>query len=583
MENYKQIPYGITDFDLISKKQYYYVDKTQYIPALESSARYLFFIRPRRFGKSLLLSTLEDYYDVSKKDQFESLFKDTYIGQHPSQERNSYLILKFNFSQVNPNMNELMNSFEEHCDECFYSFNQKYESILDSEYIERFKLKGKSYEKLEFICNLSKSNGLKLFIIIDEYDNFANTILTTYGKDSYEALTHGEGFFRFFFNKLKGGTTGSNAGISKMFITGVSPITLDDVTSGFNIGWNLTGMSHLNGLLGFTISEVREMLEYYRSQNLIPYPAEDLLPIMEAWYNHYRFSPDADESVFNSDMVLYFVNYIIQSGKIPKDLVDTNVKIDYNKLKHLIVLDKKINGNFSILKEIIETGSVVADIVPTFSIAQLLNKECFVSLLYYFGLLSIAGEERGHTVLKMPNNTIKSLFGSYIREGYQETGIFKLDVYSFCKLMDNMSYAGDWKPVFDCLSAAISEQTRIRDYIQGENMIKGFLIAYLNLTNHYVIHPEYEMNKGFADLYLEPFFVQYKEMTTSYILELKYIPRGAKAPSKPAIKKKYDEALAQLSLYAQDPYIQRTKGKTELKMLAMVWHGWELVKVGEVK
>ena len=582
MEKYKQIPYGITDFDRLKSDNLYYVDKTNYIPQIEKSPAFLFFIRPRRFGKSLLLSMLEDYYDMSKKDQFDVLFKDTYIGQHPTEERNSYLILKFNFSQVNPSIEGLRDSFEKHCNESFYTFNDRYSKNLDSEYFERFRETSQSYDRLEFLCNYVKKLGLKLYIIIDEYDNFANTILTTAGHDSYKALTHGEGFFRFFFNKLKGGTTGSGAGISKMFITGVSPITLDDVTSGFNIAWNLTGMKNLNGLVGFTLAEVTEMIEYYRSQELIPYKTEELIPILETWYNNYRFSQDASESMFNSDMVLYFVNCIIQNGKIPQDLVDQNVKIDYNKLKHLFILDKKINGNFSTLKSILENGGITSEISSSFSIEDLLRKECFVSLLYYFGLLTIGGEEMGLPRLNIPNKTIQYFFANYMRRGYEEADVYKINLSNFASLMGRMAHFGEWLPVFKFLSDAIMEQTRIRDYIDGENMIKGFLLAYLNTTNHYTIFPETEMNKGYADLYLEPFLVQYKQMTTSYIIELKYIPRGAKAPSKPAIKKKYDEAAAQLKQYAQDPFILKTKGRTELKKLVLVWYGWELVKANEV-
>ena len=582
MEKYKQIPYGVTDFDLISKERYYYVDKTNFIPQLESSPRYQFFIRPRRFGKSLLLSMLEDYYDMGKKEQFESLFSDTYIGQNPTNERNTYLILKFNFSQVNAKMEQVEASFEAHCSKVFELFNSAYAHLLTANYLNKFEREINSYDKLELICNFSKENNLKLYIIIDEYDNFANTILTTYGKDSYRALTHGEGFFRFFFSKLKGGTTGSNAGISKMFITGVSPITLDDVTSGFNIGWNLTARKNLNGLVGFSIAEVTEMIEYYRSFGLIPYETAELLSIMELWYNNYRFTVDSKDTMFNSDMVLYFVNCIIQDGCMPNDLVDHNVKIDYNKLKHLFILDKKINGNFSAMKAILENGGITSEIMTSFSIEDLLKKECFVSLMYYFGLLTIGGEEMGLPRLVIPNKTIQFFFATYVRLGYDEAEIYKINRSDFAGLMGRMAHFGEWQPVFKYLADAINKQTSIRDFIQGENMIKGFLLAYLNTTNHYTIFPEKEMNKGYADLYLEPFMVQYKEMTCSYIIELKYIPRNEKGISKPAITKKFKEAKIQLLQYAQDPFVQRTKGATELKKLVLVWHGWELVRIGEV-
>jgi hypothetical protein len=244
-------------------------------------------------------------------------------------------------------------------------------------------------------------------------------------------------------------------------------------------------------------------------------------------------------------------------------------------------LDKKINGNFSILKSILETGEVTSEIIPSFSVNELLRRECFISLLYYFGLLTIDEEAKGRALLKIPNQTILHFFGTYLRKGYEDTDIFKVDIYRFSELMSEMAYSGNWKGVFDFLADEIKAQTKIRDYIQGENMIKGFLLAYLNITNHYVIKTENELNKGYADLYLEPFFVQYKEMTTSYIIELKYIKRSEEEITE-TIQTKMDEAKVQLNQYADDEYVKKTKGNTELKKLALVWHGWELVEAQEV-
>jgi hypothetical protein len=581
---YKKIPYGLTDFERFNQEQYYYVDKTHLIPALEQAPNFLFLIRPRRFGKSLLLSVFEDYYDVAKKDRFDIFFKDTYIHQFPTENKSKYLILKFNFSQVNPDENKLESSFESHCCQSFYDFNKKYSSYFDSVYKELFDQQENSYDKLECVFRNLVSLELKLFIIIDEYDNFANTILSEPGKGTarYLKLTHGEGFFRFFFNKLKGGTTGSGAGISKLFITGVSPLTLDDVTSGFNIGYNISNDKEFNELVGFTEEEVYKMLLYYQSKSVLNFPIDELMKIMEVWYNNYQFTTSESKRMYNSDMVLYFVEKVTRLNEIPRNLIDNNVKTDYNKLKHLIILDKKINGNFSILKSILETGQVASDIIPSFSVNELLHRECFISLLYYFGLLSIAGEIKGRILLKIPNQTILHFFGIYLRKGYEDTDIFKIDFFRFSELMTEMAYSGNWKDVFDFLASEIKTQTKIRDYIQGENMIKGFLLAYLNMTNHYVIQTEREMNKGYADMYLEPFFIQHKQMTCSYIIELKYIARSEEQLIETKVKTLIEDATLQLNRYAADDYIQKSKGTTELKKLALVWHGWELVYAQEI-
>ncbi len=271
MNTIKRIPYGLTDFNRIQNENYYYVDKTRYIPLLEETANYLFLIRPRRFGKSLLLSIIEDYYDIARKDIFKDLFANTYISTNATSEQGTYLVLNLNFSSVNPGIDKVEESFESHCEINFEAFNDKYSEYFDDAYQIGYNKKKNSYDRFEYIYIQAKKRKLKLYIIIDEYDNFANSILTTdKGESNYKKITHDEGFFRFFFNKLKAGTTGSDAAISKLFITGVSPITMDDVTSGFNIGLNISTNSVFNELLGFTEEEVKEMLQYYSTHNLLP-------------------------------------------------------------------------------------------------------------------------------------------------------------------------------------------------------------------------------------------------------------------------------------------------------------------------
>jgi hypothetical protein len=325
------------------------------------------------------------------------------------------------------------------------------------------------------------------------------------------------------------------------------------------------------------------MIEYYRSKDLIKNTSEELIPIIDVWYGNYHFSRQPEEPIYNSVMVTYFILSIIPNDHIPTQLIDQNVVISYHKLKHLLIKDKKINDNFLTLKSIVDNGEICTDLLTSFSIDDLFKKDCFLSLLYSFGLLTIYGEENGLIKLVITNKTNQKFLTDFICRGYEEAEIFKINSFDFGNLVSNMAYYGEWKPVFQFLAAAINEQTSIRDFIDGENMVKGFLLAFLNSTNYYVIYPETEMNKGYADQYLEPFLIQYKEMTTSYLIELKYIPRGTKPLTKPAIRKKVNEGAAQLMQYAQDPYVQKTKANTELKKLVLVWQGWELVRMDEVK
>ena len=304
----KKIPYGISDFQLLASDDYYYVDKTRFIEEIEKAPSFLFLIRPRRFGKSLFLSMLELYYDVNTRDQFDALFGKYYIGQHPTPKRNSYLILKFNFSQVNPEPDALMDSFEEHTSFCFDRFNAKYAHLLGEDYMEGYAKATNAGSRLEYIALCCEQRNLPVYLIIDEYDNFTNVVLSRYGHSRYHDLTHGAGFFRFFFNKIKGATTGAGASFKRMFISGVSPVTLDDVTSGFNIASMITMNPRFNEVLGFTEGEVREMLEYYKAQGEWSGEIEDMLAIMRKWYDNYCFATACTNvKMYNPDMVLYFM------------------------------------------------------------------------------------------------------------------------------------------------------------------------------------------------------------------------------------------------------------------------------------
>ncbi len=584
MKKIKRLPYGLTDIERIQTENYYYVDKTRFIPVLEETMNYVFLIRPRRFGKSLWLSVLEDYYDVAKKDKFETYFKETYIKDHPTEEQGKYLILSFNFSAVNPNIKETEASFENHCSLKYYEFCENYRHILGDDFFIKIKQYSKSYDTLEFICTYCKLNNLKLFIIIDEYDNFANTILSTpgSGKEQYFKLTHKEGFFRFFFNKLKAGTTGSNAAISKLFITGVSPLTMDDVTSGFNIGENVATDDRFNQMVGFNRQEVISIIKYYQNEGVLHYDTDYLMSVIDTWYNNYKFSKRANTNMYNSDMVLYFLKKIIDTGYLPDSLIDNNAKTDYEKLRYLVILDNKLNGNFSLLKNIYDTGNIISDIQTSFSVSQLHKQESFVSLLYYFGLITIEKESRGKFQLKIPNETIKSFYSQYILQAYRDTDVFNVDIFKLENLVDNMAYDGLWEPVFEFLANEIKNQSSIRDYIRGEAMVKGFLLAYLNISSHYLIHPEYEMNKGYCDLYLEPFFVKHPEMKYSYMIEIKYEKRNEKGLSKTSLDDLKTEADKQLQLYSRDEFIRKTSGNSELKKIRLVYNGWELVYKDEV-
>ncbi|HLP46501.1 MAG TPA: AAA family ATPase, partial [Candidatus Kapabacteria bacterium] len=509
----KKIPYGISDYDLLKRDNYYYVDKTPYIPLIENTGRYLFFIRPRRFGKSLFLAVLQGYYDVQFKEDFDLLYKDTWIHTHPTVERGSYLFLSFNFSEVDPGQDKIDASFLNHIKDRGLSFVMKYYNYLgkDKDHLPaKIEASHSGSDILSMIIQSCKNSQLKLYIIIDEYDNFTNTILTTSGINAYKELTHGEGFFRSFFNILKAGTTGMRAPITRLFITGVSPVTLDDVTSGFNIGTNMSLEPGLNQMLGFTREDVLNMIEYYRVNGVIKHPTESIMELMTQWYGNYLFSTMEDVKLFNPDMVLYFINMYMSRKTVPDDLIDQNVRFDYGKLRHFIILDrgesKITNGNFSKLKQIIEEEEIVSNLVTGFPVKRMAHTENFISLLFYFGLLSIKNktEHYEEPVLQVPNETVRRLFYSYIKEGYEETGVFSLDLYTYNRLMHGLAIKGEWEPLFNYICGLIRQSMSLRDLITGEKSIQAFLNVYLGLSNLFIIHTEKELNKGYADIVMEP-------------------------------------------------------------------------------
>ncbi|MFN8489888.1 MAG: AAA family ATPase [Caldilineaceae bacterium] len=423
----KRIPYAQAEYPVLRDENAYYVDKTHFIPLLEAGPAYLFCIRPRHFGKTLWLTLLRAYYDVNLVDQFPHLFSGTYIGDHPTAERNSYLILFLNFAMVNPALNRIEESFENNGFAEVESFLRRYQRFFTDEERKNILSQINLEQRLRRIFYYTAEKGLKVYFFIDEYDNFANTVLTTAGQEAYHGLTHGEGFFRFFFNLLKGGTAGQITGLRRLYITGVSPITMDDVTSGFNIGANISLDPRFNEMVGFTEAEVRALLHYYRDAGRLLLDVEECFALMRTWYGHYRFAVEAETTVFNPTMVFYFVLQAQDRTKLPLELIDQNVRIDYGKLRHLIVIDQRLNGNFSQLKEIIERGETISSINLSFPLTRLLERTNFVSLLHYFGLVNIAGVREGEPLLRIPNRTIQDLMYGYICDSYQAKA--RLGVY----------------------------------------------------------------------------------------------------------------------------------------------------------
>ncbi|MCP4217503.1 MAG: AAA family ATPase [bacterium] len=589
----KKIPYGISDYTKLVRENFYYVDKTAYLPVIENAGDYLFFIRPRRFGKSLFLSMMKSYYDVYYKEQFETLFKDTWILDNPTEKRGAYLVLFLNFSEVSAFVDKMEESFLSLIKRSALAFSERYYSRLSvsknlEEYLGSIKESELASDIVGYLSSLVKAAGHKMYIIIDEYDNFANTLLTTSGDAAYHGLTHGDGFLRTFFNVLKAGTGDTDSPIARLFIAGVSPVTMDDVTSGFNIGENVSLDLALNRMLGFTENDVTDMIEYYRGAGKITHAVDQLKPLMAQWYGNYIFSGDDDVSLFNSDMILYFLKNYMKRQKLPENLIDRNVRIDYGKLRHLIIIDRDktkppiTNGNFSKLKQIIAEGDIVSNIVNGFPLAEMTETNNFNSLLFYFGLLTIAGREKGRYRLTIPNETVKRLYYDYMERAYKETGMFSLDMSKYVTLISDMAFDGAWFPLLDFISRRMKESLALRDLITGEKAVQTFLNVYLGLSDLFIVHTEKEMNNGYADILMEAHTAKYPELNVSFLLELKYEKTGMN-PEDPKLPQIVAGAEEQVKKYALDEKFNKTVGAGKLIKLVLIFSGHEAVYIGEAK
>jgi hypothetical protein len=424
---------------------------------------------------------------------------------------------------------------------------------------------------------------IKYYVLIDEYDNFANNILIHHGKQTYLSLTHGAGFLRSFFAAIKAAT--ETRTIERMFVTGVSPLVLSDVTSGMNIGDHISNEAPFNSMAGFTQAEVETMLDYYIKEKVIPEnQRKEILTIFKENYDHYVFSKNG-EKIYNSDMILYFFNVYFQEKEIPNNLIDSNIRTDYGKLRFLIVQDQKIqskvNGNFSILRKLIENNETKANLTDNFYIEEIIEKNKFKSFLYYLGLLTIKKHVYGmNYVLTIPNKTIETMHFEYIRGALKDAFGLDIDIDYIESLFMEAAFEGRFKGLFEHIFEKFYKAVSLRDFIIKEVGIKLFLLAYLNLSPLYFIESEPEMKSGYADLFFRKNYATTDMTKYEYLVELKYLnseesKETEKNRSKISELKK--QAINQLEQYSKSRNIT-----CKLKKIVIISSSKELVLIEEI-
>ena len=571
------LPYGMSDFATIRRENRYYVDKTMFIPKLEEF-KYQMFLRPRRFGKSLMLNMLAAYYDVAMKDSFDELFGGLYIGDNPTEERNKYLILKFNFSGIDPDETKVQDSFNTNVLDTLVSFAKKYKDLLPEGTASKIANETKSNDAFTKLTNIIQLAGLQIYAIIDEYDNFANTMLAD-SESNYMNLTHGDGFFRLFFNNLKAATTENDAAVSRIMISGVTPLTLSDVTSGYNIGMNISADSQFNSLAGFTETEFRQMLEYYRdATGVFHHTVDELIEITKPWYDNNCFSANSvrKDRMYNSDMGLFFLNeYIKNDGNIPENMVDSNISSDYNKMTKLIRFEQQFGEKTSLIQRINNDGYIYGTIKPEFALNDLDRYENLVSLMFYMGLLSVGDHQAGRTKLIIPNSTVRQQYFRYMQRNYDTFVSWKTDDNIMSDLGYSLAWKGEHEKFFRYIASCMKDATKNNDFNKyGEAFVKGFFLCQFGVNlNYYTPFTEQELDHGYSDLYLKPRI----GTPHGYIIELKY----CKHSSTPAeVKALLEQARVQLPNYINAKHLttEAKDGNWTLHPIILVFKGWELAE-----
>ena len=575
-----QIPYGVKDFKRIRLENRYYVDKTAFIRKMEERADFLFFVRPRRFGKSLLCETLRCYYDVVEKGNFDRLFGGLDIGKCPTANANRYFVLSLDFSQVNVCTGATWaDRFASYMDQQLDAFISSHETFIgDMPDIKAVRHRPGASEKYTAVVEAAKSLGYGLYVIVDEYDNFTNEIVSTAGKVPYKEITHGTGFYRGWFKQFK-------ATCDRIFMTGVSPVTMDDLTSGFNIATNISQEAGFHAMVGFTADETRRLFEDFRGTGKFTGSEEVHLRTVKAWYDSYCFSEECvgKESLYNCDMALYYLGYLVANGEAPRNLIDGNIRSDWGKLNMILAAQRHaetVSGVLPLTEELADSDETTFGLVESFPIEKILDEANFKSLYYYYGIVTMGRFCRGDLMFRIPNECVRRQIFDYMRAQYASRPN-AVDTAEFTAKFNAFAWDGAWREFLTYLAEKYRDNGSPRDGLYGEARINGYLRAYLTMKSVYMVKPELSHPCGFSDYALFPnrMLPASSVPEQSYVIEMKH----SKADATDAeVAAKHAEALAQLKAYAADPNLPALAGGTPVHFICYEFRGRDLVRLEEV-
>ena len=555
-KNFKRLPYGNSNFERLILENYLYIDKTKFIELLEKENNsYQFFIRPRKFGKSLFFSMLSHYYDLLNAERFNILFGGLYIGNNPTPRKNSYAVMEFDFSGINTSSPEDFNkSFAGKVQMTVQQFLKRYESVFEQSQIliDDIEKSQSGISAMEVAYRVARAANVKLFVLIDEYDHFANDLIAMGVTDVYKKMVQANGIVRDFYETLKIGT---KTVVDRIFITGISPVMIDDLTSGFNIAANFSLKNCYNNMMGFTTQEVEQLIDETGVNR-------DYITVdMERYYNGYLFNVEATDRIYNPSMMLYFFDQINSNGKIPKNIIDDNLKTDYRRLQRLT----KNEANREILLQIVKEGGIVTQVQSKFSIDHLYTEKYFVSLLFYMGLLTIEKPVMGKVRLCIPNYSIKTIYWEYIMESVQANADFVINTDELDRSITALAVDGHAKPFIDYICRNIFKRLSNRDLERfDEKYIKIMLLSCLFQSRIYIPISETETDSGYVDIFLcrSPLV---PEVKYEWLFELKYFKASEKAMAQHRL-----DAQNQLQHYSSSAMM---KDRKEVKKAVILFIG----------
>ncbi|MFN0201820.1 MAG: AAA family ATPase [Bacteroidia bacterium] len=593
MQKYIKIPYGLANFETLAKDNFYYADRTNFIEKLENlGERNLMYLRPRRFGKSLFVSMLKYHYDIRQAEKFDAIFGKYYIGKNPTPLKNNFLILSFDFSGILTETEEKAHNgflFKIKLSVCTF-----FENYFPSESENIRKQLEKISEPNEAIGlllqnEIVRGNQHKIYLIIDEYDHFANELIT-WNVNIFKKVVSMNGWVRKFYEVIK--TASGDGIVDRIFITGVSPITLDSLTSGFNIMKFVSNREDLHEMMGFTDTEVREVLAGVGiTETQMPAAMENL----KNWYDGYLFCENIEKQrLYNPDMVLYFASEYLPIQKYPRKMLDINIMSDYGKIRRLFQIDNGEDKRLAILEELLQNGQTMMKMTDQFSFSYGFTDRDFVSLLYYMGVITIKDILSDETVFCIPNYVIKQLYFEYFGQVLAEKTDLTPDSLGYRQAIRAMTFNNDFMPLVNIVSKIMEKMSNRDNMNFGEKHLKSIFMAILMTSEAYYIHSELEVNKMYIDLFIEKsirfnipyqYLIEFKYYSKTEYLAMTSKPKKSRSkkvsePEKPQITwaEEIQAARNQLDNYTQSDFFQQ---KEDLKswLIMFVGHEAEVVEM----